>query len=236
MRQEYEEQIENLNDEKRALILKYTAASAEVQNAEKRTYQRDEEINQLKAKVTSLELALERSEMASHGNSIESSYSPPPKSPTRTRPKASLPAPKTPPSSYSQRMRSSPSPTIDRAKRQKDKQEHMLRSHIATLRRTPTKVGSDGTDGNQENTSAFDVPPRVKRVSPRRDRQDQSYNYSYDSRQTMVNKRDEIEERRDDDLSATASSYSGSSRPYQSKYRSTSRSQASGQRISSDYY
>jgi hypothetical protein len=62
MRQEYEEQLESLNDEKRELIMKNYAASTDVQKAEQRAREREQEVAKLKSEITSLQLAHQRAE------------------------------------------------------------------------------------------------------------------------------------------------------------------------------
>lgn len=60
MREDYEETINSLTDEKRELIMKHSAALAHVQKAEKRAWEVDQENAKLKQDITSLRLALER--------------------------------------------------------------------------------------------------------------------------------------------------------------------------------
>lgn len=64
MRQEYEEQLESLNDEKRELIMKNSAASTDVQKAEQRAWEREQEVAKLKEDITSLKLAQQRAEFS----------------------------------------------------------------------------------------------------------------------------------------------------------------------------
>lgn len=64
MRQEYEEQLEGLNDEKRELIMKNSAASTDVQKAEQRAWEREQEVAKLKSEITSLQLAHQRAEFS----------------------------------------------------------------------------------------------------------------------------------------------------------------------------
>eukprot|EP00934_Nitzschia_sp_Nitz4_P000992 Nitzschia sp. Nitz4//scaffold26_size159584//88964//93739//NITZ4_002498-RA/size159584-snap-gene-0.23-mRNA-1//1//CDS//3329545103//992//frame0 len=62
LRAEYEETIESLNDEKRELVMKNSAAVTDVQKAEKRAWESEQENSGLKQKVTSLQLQVERLE------------------------------------------------------------------------------------------------------------------------------------------------------------------------------
>lgn len=62
LRAEYEESIESLNDEKRELIMKNSAAITDVQKAEKRAWETDQENAKLKQSLTSLKLSNERME------------------------------------------------------------------------------------------------------------------------------------------------------------------------------
>jgi len=60
LRTEYEETIEALNDEKRELVMKSSAATTDVQKAEKRAWESEKENAQLKQVNTSLQLQVER--------------------------------------------------------------------------------------------------------------------------------------------------------------------------------
>lgn len=62
LRTEYEETIEALNDEKRELVMKNSAAATDVQKAEKRAWESEQENSQLKQQLTSLQLQVERLE------------------------------------------------------------------------------------------------------------------------------------------------------------------------------
>jgi len=62
VRADYEEAIESLNDEKRELIMKNSAAVTDVQKAERRAWEIDEENTKLKQDLTSLKLSKERME------------------------------------------------------------------------------------------------------------------------------------------------------------------------------
>jgi cell division protein ZapA len=62
LRTEYEETIEALNDEKRELVMRNSAAITDVQKAEKRAWEADQESSTLKHESTSLRLQVERLE------------------------------------------------------------------------------------------------------------------------------------------------------------------------------
>ncbi|KAL7559382.1 hypothetical protein ACA910_008006 [Epithemia clementina (nom. ined.)] len=165
MRQEYEETITALNDEKRELVMKNTAAMTEVERAEKRTWEREQEVAQLKSQMTSLKLELERIHMNNGADSTTASLSSfntgsslahggvrsPPQTPPRNPSLstiASANSPSTPPPPYqssNRKLRATRSPNIDRALREKEQHENLLRQQISSLRRTPTrKTGSLG--------------------------------------------------------------------------------------------
>lgn len=65
IRSGYEEQIANLNDEKRELVMKNSAAITDVQKAEQTSWEREQEIANLKVENTSLQLQLKRAQLAS---------------------------------------------------------------------------------------------------------------------------------------------------------------------------
>lgn len=73
LRAEYEEMIEVLNDEKRELVMKNSAAATDVQKAEKRAWETEQENSELKQFNTSLQLQVERLEvlMGDHHNRRE---------------------------------------------------------------------------------------------------------------------------------------------------------------------
>lgn len=71
LRKEYEERIAELNDEKRDLIMKNTSAATDVHKAEKRAWEREEEISKLQQEITSLKLSLQRADL--EADSISSS-------------------------------------------------------------------------------------------------------------------------------------------------------------------
>ena len=62
LRTEYEETIEALNDEKRELVMRNSAAITDVQKAEKRSWEFEKENSQMKQELTSLKLQVERLE------------------------------------------------------------------------------------------------------------------------------------------------------------------------------
>jgi chromosome segregation ATPase len=62
LRKEFEETIEALNDEKRELIMKNSAAITDVQKAEQRAWELEKDVARLKQEITSLNLALQRAE------------------------------------------------------------------------------------------------------------------------------------------------------------------------------
>lgn len=64
-REEYEEKIEALEDEKRDLVMKSSAATAETQKAEQRTWELEEELNKVRSELTTAKLALQRNERRS---------------------------------------------------------------------------------------------------------------------------------------------------------------------------
>lgn len=61
-REEYEEKIEALEDEKRDLIMKSSAAATETRKAEQRSWELDEELTKVKSELTTTKLALQRNE------------------------------------------------------------------------------------------------------------------------------------------------------------------------------
>jgi hypothetical protein len=79
LRAEYEETIEALNDEKRELVMKNSAAATDVQKAEKRAWESEKDIAQLKQVNTSLQLQVERLKQLS--TSMEEDPVPPPPPP-----------------------------------------------------------------------------------------------------------------------------------------------------------
>lgn len=63
LREEYEEQIQALNDEKRELVMRNSAAITDVQKAEQRSWELEKELAQIKNELTSTKLAVQRAEM-----------------------------------------------------------------------------------------------------------------------------------------------------------------------------
>ena len=69
IRQEYDEEIEALMDEKRELVMKQTAAMTDVQKAEQRAWESDKQVQNLKEELTSLRLKLQRIQQTSESSS-----------------------------------------------------------------------------------------------------------------------------------------------------------------------
>lgn len=65
LRKEYEETIEALNDEKRELVMKNSAAITDVQKAEQRAWELEKKVGEMKEELTSVKLALQRAELMS---------------------------------------------------------------------------------------------------------------------------------------------------------------------------
>ena len=65
LRVEYEDAIRSLNDEKRELVMKNSAAISDMQKAEQRSWQLEEEVSRLKSELTSAHLSIQRIEMHS---------------------------------------------------------------------------------------------------------------------------------------------------------------------------
>merc|ERR1712032_492732 len=61
-REEYEEQIQSLNDEKRELIMRNSAAITDVQKAEQRAWELEKDLDNIKDELTSAHLAVQRFE------------------------------------------------------------------------------------------------------------------------------------------------------------------------------
>jgi len=61
-REEYEERIEALEEEKRDLVMKSSAAATETQKAEQRSWELEEELAKLKSELATTRLALQRNE------------------------------------------------------------------------------------------------------------------------------------------------------------------------------
>ena len=64
-REEYEEKIEELENEKRDLIMKSSAAATETRKAEQRSWELEEELTKVKSELTTSKLALQRNERRS---------------------------------------------------------------------------------------------------------------------------------------------------------------------------
>ena len=174
----YEEEIEKLKDEKRELLMKQSAAHADKEKSEKRVWEREEEIQKLKAEVTSLKLALAKSEVwreeqNSKGDSFQSPtnqssfYSAQETEDGRCEtaagnnspPRATFPMY----SPYNPSTRSSPG--IDRAKREKAQREQNVRNSLSNVR-----AWSDSPSRKVSNQSFSTSPPRPSPVkaSPNR--------------------------------------------------------------------
>uniref|UniRef100_A0A7S1ZBF5 Hook C-terminal domain-containing protein n=1 Tax=Ditylum brightwellii TaxID=49249 RepID=A0A7S1ZBF5_9STRA len=70
LRSEYEETIQKLQDEKREFVMRNSAAITDVQKAEQRSWELDEEVSRLKKELTSMQLALQRAEMRQNQSNI----------------------------------------------------------------------------------------------------------------------------------------------------------------------
>jgi chromosome segregation ATPase len=73
LREEYEEQLQAMNDEKRELMMKNSAAVTDVQKAEQRSWELEKEVERLKQDVTSAQLALQRAELHLDDSKMETS-------------------------------------------------------------------------------------------------------------------------------------------------------------------
>jgi hypothetical protein len=158
MRQEYEDALDRLRDEKRDLIMKSTAATAEVQKAEQRAWEHEQNNVKLRSEITSLQLAIQRSDLSVHQSVSDQSQDPfednrsprelsffsalaDESSPTRGRAmREGSPYQQSPGGSSSGILRagSSPgnvtsSPSIDRAIRQRNERESALRNRLQSL-------------------------------------------------------------------------------------------------------
>jgi chromosome segregation ATPase len=74
-REEYEEKIEELENEKRDLIMKSSAAATETRKAEQRAWELEEELTKIRSELTTAKLALQRNERRSDFSSGLSSSS-----------------------------------------------------------------------------------------------------------------------------------------------------------------
>lgn len=63
LRSEYDDNLSSMQDEKRELIMRNSAAMSDVQKAEQRTWEVEEELSRTKSQLTSMTLALQRAEM-----------------------------------------------------------------------------------------------------------------------------------------------------------------------------
>jgi chromosome segregation ATPase len=64
-RQEFEERIQSLEDDKRDLIMRNSAAMSDVQKAEARSWELEEELTKVKSELTTTKLAMQRNERRS---------------------------------------------------------------------------------------------------------------------------------------------------------------------------
>lgn len=153
LRQDYENMVERLNDEKREMIMKYSSACTNMEKAEQRAWKAEQEINSLRDQITSLKLQVERNELGyNHKNSAENRFTndsafgnscgeEETKSPTRA--------------SRSHSFLSGPhrrSPGIDRAMKEKAELENTFRSMLLTV----TKASPPGL--SPENDFARQTP------------------------------------------------------------------------------
>lgn len=173
---EYEEAVSALNDEKRELLMKNAAAVADVEKAEKRAWEREEENEKLKAELTSLKLALQRAELS---RDEESSRDTNFQSPTQTsfysardeeedraqERKMGSPPRSQVASPYLNNALTRTSPGIERAKRERAHQEQNLRNSLSTFR-----TWSDSPSKTNSNQSFSTSPPKPSplRASPAR--------------------------------------------------------------------
>lgn len=134
MRQEYEETIDSLNDEKRELIMRNSAAITDVQKAEQRVWEREQDISKLKAEITSLKLAMQRDSLSrDHLNYSSTEHESLNRSKdistslTRTPPRGG------PQVSYFSETSAVRSPSIERARQQKAAQENDLINRFSSL-------------------------------------------------------------------------------------------------------
>jgi chromosome segregation ATPase len=70
LREEYEEQIQALNDEKRELVMRNSAAITDVQKAEQRSWDLEKQLAKIKDELTSTKLAVQRAERFVEENSV----------------------------------------------------------------------------------------------------------------------------------------------------------------------
>lgn len=166
MRAEYEEKIGELNDEKRELVMKYSAAISDVQKAEQRTWEREEEITKLKSEITSMKLTLQRMELSQNQNENEtprhdsdSFYS---AKDTQRTPASEAKTPQRPSSSSTKR-----SPGIEQRMQRKALQESVLRSKLSSFA-SPHKDSLNVSMTAAENdTSRRPLTPTSKHNSPK---------------------------------------------------------------------
>eukprot|EP00977_Amphora_coffeiformis_P028130 scaffold34701_cov229-Amphora_coffeaeformis.AAC.1 len=175
VRREYEEAISTLNDEKRELLMKHSAAVADVEKAEKRSWEREQENEKLKAELTSLKLELQRAELTRDDRTkfIDSEQSPLQSSFFSAREeedesmKVSSP-PRGRFSGYSPYSAGShSSPGIDRAKREKAEHEDRLRNQLSNFRTmSPPKPFRNQSFSTSPPTSPSTRASPSRRLAP----------------------------------------------------------------------
>lgn len=131
-RKDFEETVEALNDQKREFLMKLSSQATDVHKAEKRVWEHEAEIADLKKENTNLKLQLQRIEMARE--EVEDDAGPSENlSPMDSSDHI------TELGSSSSNTRSRSSPGIDRAKKQKLAQETMLRNRFTSITGTPPR-------------------------------------------------------------------------------------------------
>ena len=140
LRKEFEETIEALNDEKRELVMKNSAAITDVQKAEQRAWDREQENARLKGELTSMRLALQRAELArdhspdnNHGHRSFSSENQSPREKSFYSARGDMGTPTREVPSPDRNPRTSRSPSIERAMKMKSQTESALRSKLSAM-------------------------------------------------------------------------------------------------------
>jgi hypothetical protein len=165
VRREYEEAMSVLNDEKRELLMKHSAAVADVEKAEKRAWEREQENEKLRAEMTSLKLALERAELSNEGthddfnpmqspNHSISFFSAQEEEEDRQSNVSRISQPRDRPTYKN-------SPSIDRAKRERAHLEKNLKNSLSNFRSwsdSPSKILPHDDDA--------DIPPPPASLRP----------------------------------------------------------------------
>jgi|UPI000581B4D3 chromosome segregation ATPase len=164
LRREYEETIEALNDEKRELVMRNSAAITDVQKAEQRAWEREQEVTRMQDEMTSLKLALQRVEFA-NDRSLDtvqrspkdlSFFSAQDRSPGLLTPEGCPESPGMKANGLSSAAKRSPS--ILRAMRQKNAREAALRGQFTSFTASPERSG--------RRLSTNSTPPRPASFSP----------------------------------------------------------------------